>query len=208
MDENIKKGTTIVGLMCQDGIILAADSRATYQGGFIANKESRKVWKIDTNLGMLIAGSVGDAQEIIRILKLHNEIYKMNELKPLSPKSAVSLLSIVLNNNKMMPFYIGLIVGGIDIDGKPQLYNLDALGGYTDESKFTASGSGMEVALGYLEESYKEGCLVKDSIKTAAKAIFTAMKRDANSGDNVLLAAITKEGYTEYSGKDLEKYTK
>ncbi len=207
MNENEKKGTTIVGLVCQDGIILAADTRATYMGGFIANKEARKVWKIDNNLGMLIAGSVGDAQEIIRILKLHNELYKMNELKPLSPKSATSLLSVILNNNRMMPFGVGLIVGGLNNEEVPQLYNLDALGGYTTESKFTSSGSGMDIALGYLEDSYKEGLLVKDGIKTAARAISIAMKRDANSGDNILVAAITKSGYVEYSGKELEKVT-
>lgn len=199
------KGTTIVGLVCQDGIILAADSRATYMGGFIANKEARKVWKIDNNLGMLIAGSVGDAQEIIRVLKLHNELYKMNEAKPLSPKSAASLVSIILNSNKMVPFNVGLIIGGLDSNKIPQLYNLDALGGYTIESKFTSSGSGMEIALGYLEEYYKEGLAIKEAIKVAAKAITIAMKRDANSGDNILVATITKSGYTEYYQKENEK---
>ncbi len=83
------KGTTTVGLVCTDGVVIAADSRATMDT-FIASTEARKVWKIDENLGMTIAGLVGDAQELIRILKIQNEIYKMNERKQMSPRSAAT----------------------------------------------------------------------------------------------------------------------
>ena len=72
------KGTTTVGMVCSDGVVIGADTRAT-MGDFIANTEVRKVYKIDNNLAMTIAGGVGDAQELIRIIKAQNEIYKMNE---------------------------------------------------------------------------------------------------------------------------------
>ncbi|EQD56295.1 Proteasome, alpha and beta subunits, partial [mine drainage metagenome] len=134
MDEkDIKKymkGTTTVGIVCSDGVIVGADSRATMDT-FIASTEARKVWMIDQNLAMTIAGAVGDAQEIIRILKIQNEIYKMNENRPMSPKSAATLLSIILQENKMMPFYVQLIVAGVDGDDG-YVYNLDALGGFTE----------------------------------------------------------------------------
>ena len=67
------KGTTTVGIVCSDGVVVGADSRATMDT-FIASTEARKVWSIDSNLAMTIAGAVGDAQEIIRILKIQNEI--------------------------------------------------------------------------------------------------------------------------------------
>ncbi len=204
MDENKFKGTTTLGIICQDGIILAADKRAT-MGNFISNKEMKKVWKIDDNLAITIAGGVGDAQEIIRILKLHNEIYKMNESRPMSPKSAVSLLSVILNNNKMVPFYIQLIIGGLDNNNKPQLFNLDPGGGYTEEKAYTTTGSGTEFAVAYLDDNYSENMLTKDVVKIAAKAISAAIKRDIFTGDAILVATITKDGYKEYTGKDLEK---
>ena len=200
------KGTTTVGLVCTDGVVIAADSRATMDT-FIASTEARKVWKIDENLGMTIAGLVGDAKEMIRILKIQNEIYKMNERKQMSPRSAATLLSIILQENKMMPFYVQLIVGGVE-DGKGYVYNLDAAGGYTQESRFTATGSGSLTALGYLEDSYRPGLTTKDAIKIAAKALLIAMQRDSATGNNLTIAAITSKGYEEYTQKDVEKMAK
>ncbi len=198
------KGTTTVGIVCKDGVVLGADSRATMDT-FIASREARKVWQIDDNLGMTIAGGVGDAEEIIRVIKIQNEIYKMNENKIMAPKTVTNLLSIILQQNKMMPFMVQLIVGGVDAEGKPGLYNLDPVGGYTEEPQFTSTGSGSLEALGYLEEAYKDDLSVKDGIKIARRAVSIAMSRDSATGNNILVAAITKNGYNEYSGKDLEK---
>ncbi|MGC8567672.1 MAG: archaeal proteasome endopeptidase complex subunit beta [Candidatus Micrarchaeia archaeon] len=194
--EKILKGTTTVGIICSDGVVIGADSRAT-MGTFIASKETKKVFKIDENLGMTVAGGVGDAQELIRILKVNNEIYKMNEGRPMSPNAATSFLSIVLQENKMFPFLVQLIVGGLNIENKPMLYSIDPEGGYTEETKFTATGSGTELAIGYLEDIYKENISTKEALKVAAKAISIAASRDSAVGDALTLAAITKNGYSE-----------
>jgi proteasome beta subunit len=162
------------------------------------------VWKIDDYLALTIAGSVGDAQELIRVLKAQNEIYKMNENRAFSAKSATSLLSIIMQDNKMYPFYNALIVAGMD-DGMPALYNIDAVGGYTQESMFTATGSGSITALGYLEDMYKKGITTKEAVKGVARALSIAMRRDSATGDGMIIATITKSGYTEYAGKDLDK---
>lgn len=203
-DENSKyfKGTTTVGVVCSDGVVIGADTRATMDT-FIANQEVKKVWKIDNNLGLTIAGMVGDAQELIRIMKAQNEIYKMNENKPMSPKSASSLLSIILQQSKMMPFYVQLLVAGVDGE-EPQIYNLDPFGGNIEESRFTVTGSGSEIAVGYLEDAYKK-MPAKDAVKMVARALSLAMKRNSATGDNMVIAAITKGGYTEYAGKELDK---
>ena len=198
------KGTTTVGMVCTDGVVIGADTRAT-AGTFIASTEVRKVWKIDNNLGMTIAGAVGDAQELIRVLKAQNEIYKMNENKSMSPKSASSLLSIILQQNKMMPFYVELIVAGLDGD-EPQVYSLDPIGGYMSETKFYSTGSGSLTALGYLEEMYKKGMSTKDAIKGVARALSIAMRRDSATGNGMIIASITKSGYTEYTDKELERF--
>ncbi|MGC8670110.1 MAG: archaeal proteasome endopeptidase complex subunit beta [Candidatus Micrarchaeia archaeon] len=199
----IMKGTTTVGVICSDGVVIGADTRATMDI-FISSPEARKVWKIGNNMGMTIAGGVGDAQELIRILKAQSDLYMMNEGRPMSPKAAASLLSIILQENKMMPFYVQLIIAGMDGD-TPQLFDMDMLGGHTESSKFTATGSGSFTALGYLEDVYKKGITTKEAIKIVARALSIAMRRDAATGDNMIIATITKEGYTEYTSKDLEK---
>jgi proteasome beta subunit len=165
----------------------------------------RKVFKIDSNMGMTVAGGVGDAQEILRILKAQNELYKMSENRQMSPKSATSLLSIILQQNKMMPFWVQLLVGGLD-GAEPQLYSLDPGGGYLEETSYTATGSGTEPVIGYLEDTYKKGISTKDGIKMAAKALSIAIKRNSATGGNMIITTITKAGFAEYTGKDLEKF--
>ncbi|MGD0729558.1 MAG: proteasome subunit beta [Candidatus Micrarchaeaceae archaeon] len=205
-DETSKylKGTTTVGIVCSDGVVIGADTRAT-MGGYISNTDVRKVWKIDTSLGMTIAGAVGDAQELIRVIKAQNEVYKMNENRAMSPKSTASLLSIILQQTKMMPYYVQLLVAGMDGD-EPQIYDLDPLGGAIEETTFTVTGSGTELAAGYLESVYKKGLTTKEAIKYVAGALAIAMKRNAYTGDSMIIASITKGSYTEYKGKDLEKF--
>jgi proteasome beta subunit len=197
------KGTTTVGVVCSDGVVIGADTRAT-MGGYIASNDTRKIFRIDSNLGMTIAGSEGDAQELIRVMRAQNEIYKMNENRPMSPKSATSLLSIILQNNKMMPYYVQLLVAGLD-DNEPEVYSLDPIGGYSEERNFTVTGSGTEIAAGYLEETYKKGLTTKEAIKLVARALAIATKRNAYTGDSVMIATINRSGYNEYTGKDLER---
>jgi len=203
--KEVLKGTTTVGIVCSDGVVLGVDSRASFDT-FIASKEARKVFKIDDNLGVTVAGAVGDANEIVRILKVQNEIYKMAENRSLSPKSASSLLSIIMQQNKMVPFYVQLIIGGIE-DGKNQLYSIDPLGGNLEESAYTSTGSGSPSALGYLEDAYKKEITVKEGVKIAAKAVAIAMQRDSATGNTITVVSITRDGYKEYTGKELEKYT-
>ncbi|MDE1846126.1 MAG: proteasome subunit beta [Candidatus Micrarchaeota archaeon] len=206
MSERIMKGTTTVGVVCSDGVVLGADSRASMDT-FLASSEAVKVNRIDGNLGMTIAGSVGDAQYLVKLLKAQNELYKMNEGRPLSPTSASSLLSLVLQENKMMPFYIQLLLGGMNVN-TPELYSLDMMGGFIKESKFTSTGSGSPVALGYLEDVYKKVSTTSEVTKHVAKALKVAMKRDIATGDRIHIIAITKSGYKEFSKEEVDEMVK
>jgi proteasome beta subunit len=201
----IMKGTTTVGVVCGDGVVMGADSRATADT-FIASSEAIKVYKIDDGLGLTIAGVVGDAAYLVKFLKVQNEFYKMNEGKALSPAAAASLLSLLLQENKFAPYIVQLIVGGI---GKtPELYNIDPYGGSIKETKFSSTGSGSLVALGYLESIYGPALSAQDAARHVAKALAIAMKRDSATGDGMKLIAITKKGFKEYSKDEIDRLLK
>ncbi len=204
--ENVKKGTTTVGIVCGDGVVVGADSRATMDT-FIASSEAIKVYKISDNLAMTIAGGVGDAEYLVKLLKVQNEMYKMDEGKTLSPTSATSLVSIILQENKMFPYLVQLILAGTN-KGVPELYNIDALGGYTKESKFTSTGSGSLTALGYVESIYSPDMQTQEAAKYVLKALKIAMRRDSATGDGTKLVAITKKGFKEYTREEMEKLLK
>jgi len=195
------KGTTTVGLICSDGIVFAADKRAT-MGYFIANKDTQKIFEIDRHLGMSVAGAVGDAQALVRLMQAEAQLYKLDKGKPMPVKAATTLLANLMNQYKFMPFYVQLLVGGVD--GEARIYNLDPVGGVTEE-KFVSTGSGSLTAYGYLEDTYKEGKPVKDNLRVAAKAVSIAIRRDAGTGDGVDLVSITADGFRRYGKEEVKK---
>lgn len=189
------KGTTTVGLVCKDGIILATESRAT-MGFLIASKDAKKIYQIDDLVGMTTAGSVGDAQRIVKIIQVESKLYKMRRQENMTIKGIASLLSNILSGSRYYPFMVQLIVGGVDKNG-PNIYSLDALGGQLEETRAVATGSGSPIVYGILEDRYKENLSIDDGIELATRSLHNAIKRDAASGNGIKVVKITSEGYVE-----------
>ena len=200
------KGTTTIGIICSDGVVMGADSRATMDT-FIASSEAVKIYKINDRLGLTVAGDVGSAEYLAKLLQIQNSSYMMEEKVPLNPTSATSILHIILQENKMFPFLVQLLVGGFNRD-TPELYSIDPIGGYIKESKFASTGSGSLTALGYLEDNYKKDMTTQEATKIVAKGLKIAMKRDSATGDRINIVTITKSGYRELSGEEIEKLLK
>ena len=204
--ENIRHGTTTIGIVCTDGVAMGADVRATY-GTYISSGEAIKIHRIDDNLAMTIAGGVGDAEYLVKLLKMQNELYRMNEGKAMTPTSATSILSLVLQENKMMPYMVELILGGMNKD-RPEIYDIDPVGGYIKESRYSSTGSGSIAATGYLESIYTPDLTTQEATKHVAKALRIAMKKDSATGDGIKVVTITKKGYKELSKDEVEKLLK
>jgi len=198
----LKTGTTTVGLVCSDGVVLASDRRAT-MGHFIASKDVQKIFDIDENLAMTVAGSVADAQALVRMLKAESRLYRLKYGKDMKAKNAAALLANMMFQYKFFPYWVQLIVAGKEEDGFG-VYSIDALGGTTAET-CTSTGSGSPVAYGVLESNYKEGSTVKDMVPIAAKAISMAMKRDSATGESVDVITITKSGFKRLEKEDVKK---
>lgn len=195
--EKLKTGTTTVSLVCSDGVILASDKRAT-MGFFIASKDVQKVFQIDERLGMTVAGSVADAQYLVRLMQAECRLFRLKHGRPMTVKNAASLLANMMFSYKFFPYYVQLLIAGVE--DKPELYSLDPLGGSTEE-KYSSTGSGSPMAYGFIEDAFKREGTIKDNLAVAAKAIAMAMRRDAASGEAVDVVTITKSGY-----KRLEKH--
>lgn len=195
--EHIKKGTTTCALTCKDGVVLAADSRAS-AGLFIADRHVMKIQKVDRHLGMTMAGGVADAQNVVDIMRYNANIYRLTNKILMPVKSAARLCSNVLFNQRYFPYYVQVIVAGNDDKEGGQIYNIDLFGSMTSE-KFISTGSGSPVAYGYLESEFKEGLGVNDAYKVAIRAIAAAIRRNAGTGDGINVVIIDKDGYRELS---------
>lgn len=194
IDRLVAKGTTTVGVVCKDGVILASDTRVT-MGYFVAHKKGKKVYRINDHLAMTISGSVADAQKAVEILKVNSRLYRLNFQRPMPVKSAARLVANLLFSARMFPLVAQVIVGGVD-DSGAHIYSLDPFGSVTEE-KCVATGSGSPIAYGVLEDKYREDLTIKDVLPVVVRSIDSAMKRDTASGDSFDVSIITKEGYRE-----------
>ena len=197
INQMVVKGTTTIGVVCKDGVILASDTRVT-MGYFVAHKQGKKVYKIDEHIGMTIAGSVADAQKVIDIITANAQLYKINLNRPMPIQTAARMTSNLLFSARGLMAQI--LVGGVDTTG-PHIYSLDPLGSLTEE-KMTATGSGSPLAIGVLEDKFKEGLTVEEALPIIATAVNAAMKRDVASGNNYNIIVINEKGYRELTDKE------
>jgi proteasome beta subunit len=199
IEKLVLKGTTTAGVVCKDGVILASDTRVT-MGMYVAHKHGKKVYKIDDHLGMTIAGTVADAQFTVDVLTANAQMYKVSRGRPLPVASAARLIANLLFSARYVPLLTQVLIGGVDDTG-PHVFSLDPFGSLTEE-KCTATGSGSPIVFGVLEDKYKEGMTVKELLPAILKAVNSAMKRDAASGDSYNVTVIDDKGYRELSEKE------
>jgi proteasome beta subunit len=195
-------GTTTVGLVCVDGVVLATDTRVT-AGGFIAHKRGKKLLKIDDNIAMTISGGVADAQNVVDTLKYHTNIYRMERGRQIPVKSAAQIVSNMLFSSRYYPFIADVLVGGVDNTGG-SIFNVDIFGSIAQE-KMVATGSGSPVAYGVLEAEFKEGLPASKVYPLAAKAIIAATRRNVATGDHFDVAILDKSGFRELGEQEKEK---
>ena len=198
-NELVLKGTTTVGITCRDGVILGSDTRVT-MGFFIAHHKGKKVYKIDDHLAMTISGGVADAQRVVDILKVNAQLYRLNLARPMPVNSAARLVSNLLFSSRYAPLLAQILIGGMD-DSGPHVFSIDPFGSITEE-KCVATGSGSPIAYGVLEDKYKQDASIKEMLPVVVRAIDSAMRRDAASGDNFDISIIEKKGYRELSEKE------
>jgi len=191
-------GATTVGVVCPDGVILASEKRVSY-GYLIVSKGGKKVFKITDRIGAACAGLVSDMQILVREVEAYSNLYSLDVSRPISVRSAAKLMSTLLFNRRLAPLITQTIVGGLDEEG-PTLYALDIMGSVIPD-EYAAVGSGTEIAMGLLEEGYKENLTIEEAKNLVTRAIKSAISRDIMSGNGIDFLIITKDGIREESIK-------
>jgi proteasome beta subunit len=202
-DKNILEGTTTVGITCKDGVVFASERRAS-MGNLVAHKVTEKIFKIDDHLAATIAGSVADAQSLMKVISAEASLYKMRNSENISVESASALSANILHSS---PMYVQTLLGGVDDNGAA-IYSLDPAGGMIKDS-FISTGSGSTFAYGVLEDRCKEDMTIEEGIDVAIRAIKSATERDTFSGNGILVATVTKnDGFTMLPKEDVESKLK
>ncbi|MCF0226407.1 MAG: archaeal proteasome endopeptidase complex subunit beta [Methanobrevibacter sp.] len=199
MKDKIVEGTTTVGITCEDGIVFASERRAS-MGNLVAHKVAEKIFKINDHIVTTIAGSVGDAQSLMKIIDAEISLFEMRNGEKISVKAAASLTANILRSG---PMYVQTLLGGVDESG-PSLYSLDPAGGMIKDT-FISTGSGSIVAYGVLEDRFEEGLKVDEGLEIAIRAIKAASERDTYSGNGYLVAKVDKNGFEMLDDEKVNK---
>jgi len=204
LKELSKKGTTTLGIVTKEGIVVAADKRAT-MGYLIAHKAVDKIFKVNDTLVMTTAGLVGDNQMLLRYLKGQLNLYELKKGSKPSVKASSTLLAHILYGNRFSPwpFYVQILLAGVDETGY-HLYTLTP-DGTSLEDNYISTGSGSVVVYGLLQEHFKKNMSLDEATKLGYRCIRTAMERDIGTGENVDLVQITKSGIKFLTPEQISK---
>ncbi|MBI2102384.1 proteasome subunit beta [Candidatus Woesearchaeota archaeon] len=204
MEEMLKTGTTTVGIVCKDGVVLAADTRAT-AGTMIVDKQAEKVHILSDDFACTIAGSVSEAQLLIKLIKAELKLKEVRTNKSASAKEAANLLGGLLYSSlHRMSMFMSIahfLLGGKDLSGV-YLYDLFPDGSVTKVKDYVSSGSGSVFAYGVLETQYKDGMTLDEGIKLAVKCVNTALQRDSASGNGINVVVVTEQGIKKVLQKE------
>ena len=194
----LKTGTTILGIVCKDGIVMAADRQVT-AGNIVMSKNERKVFRVTDYLVMSGCGVAGDIQRIPKLLAAE---LKLKELRSKSRPTVKQSANLLMNINyagirqpSMIPQQAGFLIAGFNEDGSTELYSIEPAGSIIKVTDYDANfGSGMPYILGLLERQYKKDILIEEGVELAKESIKSSTQRDIGSGYGMDIFVITKEG--------------
>ncbi len=208
-DSILKTGTTILGIVCKDGVIMAADRQTTAGSSIVFQKNSRKVFQLNDYLVISGTGSVSDIQRTEKVIPAELRLKELRSKSRPSVKQAASFLGNFsfsnIRQHSMIPAMAGFLLAGFNEDGSTELYSITPDGAVIKIEEYDANfGSGMPYVLGLLERQYKKDLTVKEGIELAKESLKSSTQRDVGSGYGIDIFTITKEGIKKVVSQTIE----
>lgn len=218
MDTDLKKnilssGTSLVGIVCKDGVIMAGDRKTTVGGQIVMSKDTQKVTAITDYLVISGTGTSSDIELAKKLIKAQLKLKELRDKKRPTVKEAANMIAMTSYKNirqpSMIPFMAGLMVGGLDENGKAEIYSVEPAGSVMKIKDFDANfSSGMPYILGFLERQYRKNLSIKEGVILAIESIKSSSERDTASGCGIDVFTITKDGINHISKQKVEKVYK
>jgi len=191
-----KTGTTIVGVVFKDGVVLGADTRAT-EGSIVCDKNCKKIHNISKFIWCCGAGTAADTEAITGLVSSQLELHRLETGSEPRVITALTRLKQRLFQHQGH-ISAALVLGGVDCTGS-HLYTVYPHGS-TDRLPYATMGSGSLAAMAVFEAGYKDNLEEKEAIELVDQAVQGGIWNDLGSGGNVDVLVITKKGTTELRG--------
>lgn len=200
----IVTGSSIVGMRCTDGVVLASDTLASY-GSLARFRDVSRVHQVNENCVVGVGGDLSDQQEIMSLLsKLTTSEYCLDDGVKYGPKAIYSYLSRVMYNrrNKMNPLWNSVVFGGMEADG-PMMGLVDLHGAHF-ESEVIATGYGLHMGLPLLRKAWRADITVQEALPVVEDIMKVLFYRDARTIDRIQTAVVTADGVSISEPKVLD----
>jgi len=167
-------------------------------------KNAVKVEAVNDYLVISGTGTSSDIELAKKLIKAQLKLKELKDKKRPTIKESANMIAMMAYKNirqpSMIPFMAGLMVGGLNEDGKSELYSVEPAGSVMVVEDFDANfSSGMPYILGLLERQWKKNLTIEEGVELAIDAIKAASQRDTASGLGVDVFTITKEGIKHVS---------
>lgn len=194
----LKSNTSLVGIVCKDGVVLGADRRVT-AGTLVIDKRYQKVLRVNDYILVAYTGGVADAQLTNKILAAELRLKELRTRARPTVQEAAQLVAMMTYRNIRTPTMllniVGTLIAGVNDDGSVELFTIEPAGGVYKVKDYDANfSSGMPYILGLLERAYRKDISVKEAVELAKECLKSSTQRDVGSGNGIDVFAITKEG--------------
>ena len=177
--------TTIVAVVCDEGVVLASDRRAT-SGNLISKRDVDKIFRCDEFSAVGIAGALAIGVELARLFQVELEHYEKMEGRFLSLEGKANRLAAMIRGNlplAMQGFVVVPLLAGYDQDsGAGRIFSYDPTGGPSEEHRFYSIGSGSVFARGALKKLYTDDMPVSEAVLCCLHALYDAADDDSATG--------------------------
>ena len=205
--EAVKRGTTSLGIVSKDGVVLIVDKRTVSR--LVVAKSIEKIFQIDDHIGAATSGLVTDARVLVERARVDSQINKITYNEPITvealAKGISDLKRAYTQNGGVRPFGTALIIGGVNGD-EARLFETDPSGALI-EYKATAIGSGVQAAMDVFEERYEEDLSLSEAIDLGLDALYEATDGKTNNTNvEIAVIEIATQQYRKLEDEEVEKY--
>lgn len=127
--KTVKQGSTAIGMVCKDGVLLVTDKRIV--DPLVVPESVEKIFQVDEHVGATASGILSDARVLIERSQVKAQQYRVTYDSPIDTATVVkdvcSLKQLCTQSGGLRPFGVSLLIAGIDLDG-PHLFETDPTG--------------------------------------------------------------------------------
>ncbi len=206
--ETVKQGSTVLGIACPEGVVLAAEERPVSK---LQDTEFlRKIFQLDAHLGVAVAGLSSDARILIDYARVQSQSNRLTYDEPIDVEALAKKVGDVMQqytqNAGVRPFGVSIILGGIDKSGA-RIFQIDPSGSCW-AYKAASIGAGSDTVRQILEEKYVDDMRLDKAIQLAAQCISKAAEEGKAGAPKIKIAIIpvSTQKFQLLTDAEIEKY--